>query len=455
MARPSVSYVCVACGERASRWMGKCPACGEWDTFQEERVEHGPRQAASSAPAASTAPAAQPVTEVGGEQEPRIVTGEAELDRILGGGLVAGSAVLVGGDPGIGKSTLLLQAGLRMAADGPGPILYATAEESAAQLRLRAERVGALQPRLQVLAENNVNRILREAEHIEAAAVVVDSVQMIYWPEMESAPGSVSQVRECAAGLIAQAKRRGAPLLLVGHVTKEGAIAGPRVLEHMVDAVLYFEGDRHHSARILRAVKNRFGATGEIGVFEMVADGLAPVRDPSRLFLSGRGTDNDGAVVTAAMEGTRPFLVEVQALVTAGLPGSARRRISGVDANRVSMLLAVMEKRCGLGLADRDVFVNVVGGVQLDRPCADLAVALAVAGSLRERPLQSDLVAVGEIGLGGEIRPAAAMEIRLKEARRMGFSRALVPHDTAPAAAPEGLALERVRRLDDALAHLG
>jgi DNA repair protein RadA/Sms len=450
MAKEKTRYTCTACGGASSKWLGKCPACGEWDTLVEEAVAHEESRASRASLGGS---AARPVTELAGEREDRSGSGDAELDRILGGGLVAGSAVLLGGDPGIGKSTLLLQAALARAAAHPGPVLYVTAEESATQVRLRAERLGTLVPGLLVLAENNVNRVLREAERVGAGLVVIDSIQMVYWPEMDSAPGSVSQVRECAAGLIAQAKRCGAPVVLVGHVTKEGAIAGPKVLEHMVDVVLYFEGDRHHTARILRSVKNRFGATGEIGVFEMAGTGLRAVDDPSRLFLSAVEGPVEGAVVTAAVEGTRPFLAEVQALATAGLPGGARRRITGADANRVSMLLAVLEKRCGLSLADQDVFVNVVGGVRLEEPSADLAIALAVASSLQERAVPRDLAVVGEVGLGGEVRPAGNMDLRLREAVRLGFRRALLPAESEVEL--PGLSLQPVRRLEEALELLG
>ncbi|MFW5858141.1 MAG: DNA repair protein RadA, partial [Planctomycetota bacterium] len=323
------------------------------------------------------------------------------------------------------------------------------------QLRLRAERLGALSETLLVLAENNVEAILREAERVEAALVIVDSIQMVFWPEMESAPGSVAQVRECAAGLIAQAKRRDAPVLLVGHVTKEGAIAGPRVLEHLVDVVLYFEGDQHHHARLLRAVKNRFGAVGEIGVYEMASEGLRPVADPSRLFLSGRERPAEGSVVAACLQGSRPFLAEAQALVAPGLPSGARRRISGADGNRVSMLLAVLEKRCGLSLADHDVYVNIAGGARANEPSADLAIALAIAGSQQERPAPADLVAVGEVGLGGEVRAAPAVERRLAEAARLGFRQAVVPAACASLEAPKGLDCIPVRRLDEALDLLG
>ncbi len=370
---------------------------------------------------------AMPVTDITTDSNVRLATGSVTVDQILGGGLVAGSTVLIGGEPGVGKSTLLLQIAHALAASGDMSLLYVTAEESAMQLRLRAERIGGLSDNLLVLAENNLDDILAAVEKTGAGAVIVDSIQMVFWQELSSAPGSVGQVRECAAALIAQAKRRGSPIFLVGHVTKDGAIAGPKVLEHMVDVVLSFEGDRFHAARILRAVKNRFGAVNEIGVFEMASDGLRVVDDPSKLFLSGRREHAPGTVVTAPLSGSRPFLVEVQALVAPALPGSARRRVAGIDPSRSAMLLAVLEKRCGLVLSDKDVFLNVVGGAELREPGADLALAVAVAGSLRERTLPQETVILGEVGLGGEVRPIAQIEARLREAERLGFSRALVP----------------------------
>ena len=451
MAKTKSVFVCSSCGGTAPKWAGRCPACGEWDTMSEEAVrEEGPR--ASRAAVGTERPC--PVTAIEADQSARSDTGDHEINRILGGGLVPGSAVLVGGDPGIGKSTLLLQLAGSVAASGTGPVLYVSAEESARQVRLRAERLGLLHDALYVYAENNVDLILKEAESLNPALIVIDSIQMVFWPLIESAPGSVSQVRESAAGLIALAKRLHAPMFLVGHVTMVGAIAGPKVLEHMVDVVLYFEGDRHHAARILRAVKNRFGAVNEIGVFEMAARGLRAVEDPSRLFLSS-GAPNEGSVITASLEGTRPFLVEVQALAVAGAPGNARRRVTGADAARVSMLLAVLEKRCGLPFFDQDVFVNVVGGAQLNEPCSDLAMALAMAGSLQERPLRNDMVVLGEVGLGGELRAVHAVETRLKEAARLGFKSAIIPSGNVREAPGCGLELFHAAQLDDALQFLG
>ncbi len=445
MTKAKTRFACTECGHSASRWLGKCPGCGAWDTLVEERAPVDPEQGARAPRGRGRV---VPLAEIQGDNEKRRSTGVAEMDRILGGGLVPGSAVLIGGEPGIGKSTLLLQVAHWLAKSG-GRVLYVTAEESEMQLKLRAERLGAVSPTLLALAENSLDAVLAAAEKEDAAALIVDSIQMLYWSQVASAPGSVGQVRECAASLIAQAKRRGTPLLLVGHVTKDGAIAGPKVLEHMVDVVLNFEGDRFHAARILRAAKNRFGAVGEIGVFEMSHAGLQPVADPSRLFLSGRQAQNAGTVVTAALEGSRPFLVEVQALVAPGFPGNPRRRVSGCDNARAAMLLAVLEKRAGLSLSDQDVFLNVVGGASLGEPGGDLALALAVAGSLKDAAFPPDTVALGEVGLGGEVRPVAQLEARLREAARLGFARALVPPGSLSGTPP--LQAARIERLEEAL----
>lgn len=452
MAKQKTVYSCTECGHNTIKWVGKCPSCGQWDTLVEEAVEPENKQASKSVLGDGKA---VPLTEIAGEDVMRFSCGETELDRILGGGLVAGSAVLIGGDPGIGKSTLLLQSANNISSINDKPVLYVTAEESARQIKLRAERLGELNDNLLVLAENNVNNILAVCEKLEPSLIIIDSIQMVYWPEMASAPGSVGQVRECASGLIAMAKRKDTPLFIVGHVTKDGAIAGPKVLEHMVDVVLYFEGDRHHSARILRAVKNRFGAIGEIGIYEMALRGLLPVNDPSRLFLSNSDYKTEGTAVTASIEGTRPFLVEVQALVTGGYPGGAKRRISGADSNRVSMLIAVLEKRCGLSLYDQDVFVNIVGGVQLEEPAADLALLTAIAGSFKESSLPPKTICIGEVGLGGEVRPVNSLEMRLKEAARLGFEQAIIPIENNKKD-PQKMKIKiiPVREVEDALQNL-
>ena len=448
MAKKKTQYVCRNCGHAASNWTGKCPGCGQWDTLAEELT---PEAKSAGSRSSRGGRAARPISEVTAENAPRVATGVAELDRILGGGLVRGAAVLIGGEPGVGKSTLLMHVASWLANSGM-KILYVTAEESAIQLRLRAERLHAVSDNLLVFAENNLEEITKTIDAARADAIILDSIQMVFWDILGSAPGSVGQVRECAAALIAQAKRTDTPIFLVGHVTKDGAIAGPKVLEHMVDVVLQFEGDRFHAARILRAVKNRYGAVNEIGIFEMTGAGLNPIPDPSRLFLSGRGEQCSGAVATASLEGSRPLLVEAQALVVPGFPGNAKRQVSGVDRNRAQMLLAVLEKRAELTLFDKDVFLNVVGGAELTEPGGDLALALAVASSLREIPFPQDTTVIGEVGLGGEVRPVNQLETRVTEAARLGFARAVVPASNKCAA--RGIELVRVKKIDDALALL-
>lgn len=373
------------------------------------------------------------ISDIGLDDHIRTPTAISEFDRILGGGFVAGSAVLVGGEPGIGKSTLMLQVCDRVARAG-GSALYVTGEESLTQMALRAKRLGIKSDGLMVAAQTNLDAIIAQARKLEPGLMVVDSVQMVQKPELGGAPGSVSQVRECAAELICFAKQTGMPVVLVGHVTKSGSIAGPKILEHIVDTVLYFEGDAHHTYRVLRAVKNRFGATNEIGVFEMRSDGLREVTNPSELFISGYG-GGVGAAVVPSIEGTRPVLVEVQALVTRATYGTPERKVSGVDRNRVPMLLAVLARRGGLQLGGQDVFVNAAGGVQLAEPAADLAIALAISSSFTDKPLAPRSVFVGEIGLGGEIRAVSQIEARIAEAERIGFTRAFVPAECSKAVA--------------------
>lgn len=380
-------------------------------------------------------------------------TGFDELDRVLGGGLVPGSVVLLGGDPGIGKSSLLLQSCQRLAAAGRR-VLYVSGEESVAQIKLRAQRLGAASPGLLLLAENDLEAILAAAGRTEPVVMVVDSIQTVYKPDLPSAPGSVGQVRGCAADLLALAKGRDLTVLLVGHVTKEGQLAGPRVLEHIVDTVLYFEGDQHHAYRILRATKNRFGSTNEIGVFEMWAEGLREVLNPSAAFLSERAADAPGSAVVCAMEGTRPLLVEVQALVTPTVFGMPRRTAAGVDYNRMVVLLAVLEKRAGLHLSSQDVYVSVAGGVSIDEPAIDLGIAAAVASSLRDRPVDAGTVAIGEVGLAGEIRAVPQLGKRILEAARLGFTRCVLPRGVATEPAASGIQLEAVSHLAEALATL-
>jgi len=426
MAKSRAVFVCQQCGAQQPKWLGRCPDCGEWDCLVEEAYV-SPRKA-SGLPLGDTQP--QPLASVRPPEQPRLQTGIGELDRVLGGGIVAGSAVLFGGDPGIGKSTLLLQACHGLSLQGL-KTLYVTGEESLTQMKLRAERLGISANGLLALAETNAEAITAQIQATRPDFAVVDSIQMVYKPDIASAPGSVSQVRECAGELVRLAKAAEVPIALIGHVTKEGAIAGPRVLEHMVDTVLYFEGDRYQTYRLLRAVKNRFGPTDEIGVFEMRNTGLAEVGDLADLFVSRQRRATPGSVVVPCIEGTRALLVEVQALVSRANFGTPERKVSGLDRNRVAMLLAVLEKRADLVLAGHDVFVNVVGGVKVVEPAADLGAAIAIASSLTDRPVRPDLAAVGEVGLAGEVRGISQIEPRLREAARLGWKVAIAPRDNA------------------------
>ncbi len=444
MDRGRIRYVCQSCGHASPKWLGRCPECGEWNSLVEE-VQTTAR--ATSRPLASAEPVS--VAEVTLATETRVTTGLTEFDRVLGGGVVGGSVVLVGGDPGIGKSTLLLGVGDRIARTG-GCVLYVSAEESVRQTKLRAERLGADAPHLLLLAENDLEVITQTVARIRPSVLVVDSIQTIYRADVASAPGSVAQVRECAAALVRLAKDEGVATFIVGHVTKEGALAGPRVLEHLVDTVLYFEGDRHHAYRILRATKNRFGSTNEIGVFEMAGAGLIEVPNPSAAFLSERPQAAPGSAVVCAIEGTRPLLVEVQALVSPTHFGMPRRTAAGVDYNRVLLLLAVLERRAGLHLAAQDVYVSVAGGVGVEEPAADLGIAAAVASSLRDRPVDPGTVVIGEVGLAGEVRAVPQLGKRLAEAARLGFARAVVPR-TGATDVPSGLELIPVADLASAL----
>ena len=452
MAPNRVRYVCQSCGAAGPKWAGRCESCGEWNTIVEEAVEARP------GPAPRTGKTKLELVGLAGSgaPPPRRVVGIAELDRVLGGGLVAASAVLVAGDPGIGKSTLLLQAAAALARSG-GRAVYVTGEEAIEQVRLRAGRLGLSEAPLSLAATINLREI---AATLEATAgldlVVIDSIQTMWLDGLDSAPGTVAQVRACSFELIRLAKSRGFSLALVGHVTKDGAIAGPRVLEHMVDAVLYFEGDRGHQFRILRGVKNRFGATDEIGVFEMTDRGLAEVANPSALFLAERRGNVSGSAVFAGLEGTRPVLVEIQALLSPNPAGSPRRSVIGWDGGRLAMLLAVLETRCGLRLANTDVYLNVAGGLRVTEPAADLAVAAALASAAADRPTDPGAVYFGEVGLSGEVRQVAQGDARLKEAAKLGFDRACLPRriarGRAPLSAPEGLRLEEIGHLSDLVA---
>ncbi len=461
MSRARGHYVCSACGGASTKWSGQCPHCAAWNTLV-EGVVPSPTEARHR-PGLAPAAEARPLALVPAEGVARIGSGIDEFDRVLGGGLVEGSVVLLGGDPGIGKSTLLLQALAAIAAEVPA--LYVSGEESAGQIALRAQRLGLTGrdggglARLRVAAETDLDRIIATIEAGQPRVAVIDSIQTLYAPQLASAPGSVAQVRECAAALTRLAKRGTCTLVLVGHVTKEGALAGPRVLEHMVDTVLYFEGDTHSSFRLVRAFKNRFGAIHELGVFAMTDRGLRGVANPSALFLSqhgadGKGGEVPGSCVLVTQEGTRPLLVEIQALVDAAHVPNPRRLCVGLEPQRLAMLLAVLSRHAGVASFDQDVFVNAVGGVRIEEPAADLAVLLAVVSSIRDRPLPRGLVAFGEVGLAGEVRPAPRGQERLREAAKLGFSRALIPRANAPRQAIEGLEVIAVDRVDDALATL-
>ena len=421
MAKERTLYVCQECGQQSPRWAGRCTACQAWNSFVEE-VEKKSRSGATKRTTQSR-PVALPDIEASAGH--RDETGLNELDRILGGGVVPGSVVLIGGDPGIGKSTLLMQALASLAIKGA--TLYISGEESPQQVRMRAERLGAMQPNVSVLAETNLHNVLTILEETTPRFVCIDSIQTLYSDDLTSAPGSVGQIREVTARLLEFAKQRDCALFLIGHVTKEGTLAGPRVLEHMVDTVLYFEGDRGNPFRILRAIKNRFGGTNEIGIFEMKESGLQPVENPSEMFLAERPKGASGSVVSPSLEGSRPILVEVQALVSAAIYGNARRTSMGFDLNRVNLLAAVLEKKGGLQLVGQDIFINVAGGVRLDEPASDLAVALAIASSLLDQPVDSKTIVLGELGLTGEVRGVAQLEQRLQEAHKLGFDKAVVP----------------------------
>ena len=453
MARPTTRFVCQSCGAVTPKWAGRCETCGEWNTVEPETVTPRPGPGAKAA-------AGQTVSFVGLRGEvappPRAATGIEELDRVLGGGLVPSSAVLVGGDPGIGKSTLLLQVAARLAASGKR-VLYITGEEAIEQVRLRARRLGVADTPIELAASINVRDIVASLEQAkDATLVVIDSIQTMWLDAIDSAPGTVSQVRACSFELIRAAKANNLALVLVGHVTKEGGIAGPRVLEHMVDAVLYFEGDRGHQFRILRAVKNRYGATDEIGVFEMTDVGLAEVANPSALFLAERRGNIAGSAVFAGLEGTRPVLLEIQALLAPNPGGSPRRSVIGWDGSRLSMLLAVLETRAGVRLNMTDVWLNVAGGLRVTEPAADLAVAAAIASAAFDKPTAPGAVWFGEIGLSGEIRQVAQADARLKEAAKLGFDSACLPrrvaHGNRRLSAPEGLMLEEIGHIADLVA---
>ncbi|MFO7838216.1 MAG: DNA repair protein RadA [Desulfosalsimonadaceae bacterium] len=420
-----VIYCCQQCGHQTPRWMGRCPECGGWDTLVEEKPAAAERSGRGSGDSSVHAEPV-PIDAVALEDEPRVLTGIREFDRVLGGGIIDGSLVLIGGDPGIGKSTLMLQVLNGLARQGKN-VLYVSGEESLRQLKMRSQRLDAVSGNMLVASDINVESILSTVDSVKPAVLVIDSIQTMFSPDISSAPGSVSQVREATMKLMVMAKKSGVPAFLIGHVTKEGAIAGPRLMEHMVDTVLYFEGDQNHVFRILRAVKNRFGSTNEIGVFEMKAAGLAEVPNPSAVFLAERAENAAGSAVTACMEGSRPILVELQALISSAGFGTPRRTILGLDHNRVSLLVAVMEKKLGLDMAGHDIFMNVAGGVKVSEPAVDLGIAAAVASSFLDRPLPEKMMVLGEVGLAGEVRGISQLEPRISEIRKMGFTRCIVP----------------------------
>ncbi|MCX7984436.1 MAG: DNA repair protein RadA [Bacteroidetes bacterium] len=424
MAKLQSQYVCQSCGYISPRWIGKCPNCNQWNTFIEEAPKPVKASRKSAVPTRF-----EPVSfgQIEAQQVPRVKVGLDEFDRVLGGGIVPGSLILLGGDPGIGKSTLMLQVAVLLANSS---ILYVTGEESVQQLKLRAERLHAENAKnILLLAETNLDIILDILERTPPDILVIDSIQTMYRPGLESAPGSVSQVRESTALLLRFAKTKQVPVFLIGHVTKEGVIAGPRIIEHMVDTVLQFEGEAHYSYRILRALKNRFGSTNEIGIFEMRETGLHEVKNPSEIFLSERHYGTSGSTVVASIEGTRPILVEVQALVTPTSYGLPQRNSTGYDFRRLSLLLAVLEKRVGMNLGQYDVFVNIAGGLKIIEPAVDLGVAVSIASSLRDVPVDSTSVAVGELGLSGEIRTISHIEKRIQEAAKLGFKKIVVPQN--------------------------
>jgi DNA repair protein RadA/Sms len=472
MAKTRTQFICNHCGSVHPKWLGKCPDCGTWDALEEFKAPT-PDARAQSNQTGNLAQAAEALTlaQIDETESIRVPTGIGEFDRILGGGIVPGSVVLVGGEPGIGKSTLLLQVANAVAGDkqpktkslekSPDKstsrrVLYVTSEESARQTKLRAARLGVQSDNLLVLAETNVERIINQIQKVQPAVVIVDSIQMIYKPALPAAPGSVTQLRDCCMDLVYLAKASGIAVVLVGHITKAGTLAGPKIIEHIVDTVVYFEGDRFHAHRIVRCVKNRFGSTHEVGLFEMTGGGLEEVTDPGNLFVEQYGPQGapSGSVITAAMQGSRVLLVEVQALTASSVIGAAKRKTSGVSADRVAMIIAVLEKRAELRLAADDVFINIAGGVKIVEPAIDLAIALAIASAHFNRPLAAGTLAVGELGLGGEVRSVPQLETRLREASRLGLGHGIVPHMGSHVPKLGGMALHEIRRLSQAMANL-
>ncbi len=454
MSKVKTQYVCSNCGSVQMKWMGKCPECNEWNTLEEVLVRAA-EKSKSPMPTGSSGPAKpMPLHQVPQERMNRMPLKMAELNRVLGGGIVPGGCVLVGGDPGIGKSTLLAQMAAEIA-DNFGPVLYISAEESAHQVARRATRLGIQSERLFVLSEIEVEQIIDQIEQMKPMLVIVDSIQAIYSSSTSSSAGTVSQVRDCAAALLRVGKQWDIPIFLVGHVTKEGSIAGPKVLEHMVDAVLQLEGERFHAYRLLRSIKNRFGSTNEVGIFEMGEGGMVEVRNPSEVFLAERLPNATGSAIAVSMEGTRPLLVEVQSLSSGSAFSQPRRTTNGIDLNRLLLLTAVLSKRVGIDLSDQDIFINIVGGLHIDEPAIDLAVAVATASSFRNQPVAADLVLVGEVGLSGELRSVGQLPRRLQEAAKLGFKRAIAPRSSLKSKGgdplPEGIEVIGARTLLDVL----
>jgi DNA repair protein RadA/Sms len=452
---PTTVYVCQSCGHQSRKWLGKCPDCGEWNSFAEESARAA-KKGSATARSGFRLREVKPVAygEIESQDDARVSSGITEFDRVLGGGIVPGSLILIGGDPGIGKSTLLLQVADKMSAAGQ-PVLYVSGEESERQIKLRGERLGITAENLYLLPETNLENIFNEIERMKPAAIIVDSIQTVFSSNIESAPGSVSQVREVAGQFLLLSKNQTIPTFLIGHVTKEGSIAGPKALEHIVDTVLYFEGERHHNHRIVRAAKNRFGAANEVGIFEMTGAGLVAVANPSEMFLQERPRGVAGSVVTACMEGTRPMLVEIQALVSGSKYSTGRRMTQGVDQNRVALLIAMLEKRVGLHLIGDDVFVNIAGGLEIDEPAADLGVVASIASSFKNAPIDQHTAVFGEVGLTGEVRGAMQAQVRAREAQALGFKKIIIPaSNTVGLERLLGLRVVGVRSVEEALDEL-
>jgi DNA repair protein RadA/Sms len=450
---PGTVFTCQNCGHQSPKWLGKCPECGEWNSLIEERATITRKNASRSGFKLREVKAVT-YAEIESHDDVRTPSGVTEFDRVLGGGIVAGTLVLIGGDPGIGKSTLLLQVADKLSTAGT-VVLYISGEESERQIKLRGERLKIDAKNLYLLPETNLENIFHEVERLKPGAIIVDSIQTVFSAMIESAPGSVSQVREVAHQFLLLAKNRSLPVFLIGHITKDGSIAGPRTLEHIVDTVLYFEGERHHNHRIVRATKNRFGAANEVGIFEMTATGLMPVANPSKMFLQERPLNVAGSVVTACMEGTRPLLVEIQALVSNAKYGTGRRMTQGVDQNRVALLLAMLEKRVGLQVGGDDVFINIAGGLEVDEPAADLGVVAAIASSFKNTPIDAHTAVFGEVGLTGEVRGTMQAAVRAREAQALGFQKIVLPSsNTSGLERLLGVKVVGVKSVDEALEEL-